>query len=402
MKAKTKNSILCMLYSLIIGAVTGIIIWLFLRIMNLSIHLIWDKIPTLIEVPFYTIIVCTLGGLIIGIFKKKYGDYPEELEVVIDKVKKDGKYSYKNIKTLTINAMLPLIFGGSIGPEAGLSGVIAGLCSWIGDKLKNAFKEMKELTQIGISATLGTIFASPMFGFIEPIESENQETKIPKKSKMVLYFLAIFGAFGIFIILNNIFNIKMGMPSFTELVIGKKELLFIIPLIIIGLISAIFYSYTHKQVKKISNCIQEKYITKGLIAGLLLGIVGTILPYTMFSGEHQLHEIMNTWQEVGVAILIITGLVKLVITSICVEFGFKGGHFFPCIFSGVVLGYASSILLNIDPIFSVIIVTTTLMSYLLNKPLATILLLMIMFPASALPVMLLSAVIGSSIKSYAK
>jgi len=403
MSTKTKNSLLCMLYSLIIGAITGIVVWSFLRVMNISINLIWNKIPSIIEIPFYTIIVCTLGGFIIGLIKKKYGNYPEELEEVISKVKKDGKYSYKNIKSLIVNAILPLIFGGSIGPEAGLTGIIAALCSWIGDKLKNIFKEMKELTQIGISATLGTIFSSPMFGFIEPIESDsNQETKIPKKSKMVLYFLSIFGAFGIFILLNNIFNIKMGLISFTDLIIGKKEWLFIIPLIIIGIISGMFYAYTHKCIKKISTPLENKYIIKGLLAGLILGISGTLLPYTMFSGEHQLHDIANNWQEIGIIILIVTGLVKLIITNICIEFGFKGGHFFPCIFSGVVLGYASSIIFNINPIFSVIIVTTTLMAYLLNKPLATILLLMIMFPVSAIPVMLLAAVIGSSVKSSTK
>ena len=44
------------------------------------------------------------------------------------------------------------------------------------------FKEMKELTQIGISATLGTIFNSPMFGFAMPIESEEDEITIPKAS----------------------------------------------------------------------------------------------------------------------------------------------------------------------------------------------------------------------------
>ena len=403
MSIKTKNSLLCMIYSLIIGAITGIIVWTFLRVMNISINLIWYKIPNIIEIPFYTILVCTLGGFLIGLFKKKYGDYPEELEEVIKKVQKDGKYSYKNIKSLTINAILPLIFGGSIGPEAGLSGVIAALCTWIGDKLKNIFKEMKELTQIGISATLGTIFSSPMFGFIEPIESNsNQDTKIPKKSKMVLYFLSIFGAFGIFILLNNIFNIKTGLVSFEDLIIGKKEWLLIIPLTIIGILSGIFYTYTNKYVKIISTQIKNKFIIKGIIAGILLGISGTLLPYTMFSGEHQLHDIVNNWQELGLTILIITGLIKLIITNICVEFGFKGGHFFPCIFSGVVLGYASSIILDINPIFSVIIVTTSLMSYLLNKPLATILLLMIMFPISALPVMLLSSVIGSSVKTYIK
>ncbi len=48
------------------------------------------------------------------------------------------------------------------------TGIIAGLCTWVGDKLKHLFKEVQDLTAIGVTATLGTIFKSPMFGFIEP------------------------------------------------------------------------------------------------------------------------------------------------------------------------------------------------------------------------------------------
>ena len=144
MQSKSKNRIIFMLYALCLGAVIGAIVWIFLKLMNISIEFLWDKLPSMINIPFYTIIMCTLGGLIIGIWRRYAGDYPEELEEVIIKVKKDGKYPYNNIGKVSISAILPLIFGGSIGPEAGLTGVIVGLCSWINDKFKNMFKEMKE------------------------------------------------------------------------------------------------------------------------------------------------------------------------------------------------------------------------------------------------------------------
>ena len=397
MKEQLKNRFLFMLYAIIIGALTGLIVWTFLKIMNISIKLIWETIPNNLEIPFYTIIVCTIGGIIIGIWKKFNGDYPEDLEEVMSKVKKDGGYPYNNIGKLSISAILPLIFGGSIGPEAGLTGVIAGLCTWIGDKFKYLFKEMKELTQIGISATLGTIFNSPMFGFVAPIESE-ENINIPKKSKTVIYFLAIFGAFGIIILLNHLFNTTTGMPSFNSLEIGKKEWLLLIPLSIIGIIGGYVYILTNKMTQKISNPLQKFPVLKCITAGLILGILGTLLPYTMFSGEHQIEEIMKNWKELGLIILLLTAIIKLFVTNVCINLGFKGGHFFPCIFSGICLGYAVSIVLPIDPAFSVVVITTSLISFLMNKPFATMLLLMIIFPIEAIPVMLLSAVIGSAIK----
>ena len=193
MNNQFKNKILFMIYALCLGAIIGAIIWSFMRLMNLGIEFIWDKLPKIVQIPFYTILVCSIGGLIIGIWKKYTGDYPEDLEIVVSKVKKDGKYNYNKTGIMCVSAFLPLIFGARVGPEAGLTGIIVGLCSWLTDKLKHFFKEIKELTQIGISATLGTIFNSPMFGFAMPIENE-EEVTIPKKSKVILYFLAIFGA----------------------------------------------------------------------------------------------------------------------------------------------------------------------------------------------------------------
>lgn len=87
--------------------------------MHVSIELVWDIIPSTYTIPFYTIIVCTIGGLIIGIWRKKFGDYPEELSTVITTVKENNnRYEYKNLPQMTVAAILPLIFGGSIGPEA--------------------------------------------------------------------------------------------------------------------------------------------------------------------------------------------------------------------------------------------------------------------------------------------
>lgn len=94
--------------------------------------------------------------------------------------------------------------------KLGLTGVIAGICTWVGDKFKNLLKNIKEfddLSSIGISATLSIIFSSPLFGFIEPLENEDGNTTLPKKAKIVLYFLVILSAFAIFSLLSNIFRI---------------------------------------------------------------------------------------------------------------------------------------------------------------------------------------------------
>ena len=391
-----KNKIIFMIYSLLLGGIIGSIVWAFLKIMNVCISFIWEYIPDKYDIPFYALIVCVIGGVVIGLWRHKVGDYPEELDTVIKKVKTDGKYTYNKTGIICVSALLPLIFGASIGPEAGLSGVIAGLCSWVSDKFKKLFKEMKELASIGMSATLGIIFNSPMFGFVEPIEDE--DVKLPKRSRIILYFLAIFGAFGVMLLLKNIFGGGSGLERLSGYSADTKEWLFLIPLCIVGLLSGYIYSIFHKLTNMFSKLLSSVVI-KCIIAGIVLGICGYLLPLTMFSGEEQIASLITSYKDLGIIILILIGIIKLFVTNVCISFGFKGGHFFPCIFSGICLGYAFGLLFGINVIFSVCIVTTTLMAYILKKTFATVLLLMICFPFRAIPIMLFAAVIGTVINN---
>lgn len=392
-----KNNILLVLYTVMIGIIAGLIIWCFIRGMNFGIQLLWDYIPNLINFKYYTIVVCAIGGVLIGLWKNKYGDSPEELNEVIKAVKKDNRYSYNNFFPSIISSILPLIFGASIGPEAGLTGIIAGLFTWIGDKLKIFNDELEELAQIGITATLGTIFASPMFGFVEPLE--NEESALPKTSKNILYFVAILSSFGIFLFLNHLTHNHSGLHSIGTATLNNLNYPGIIVLIILGILLSYIYFITNKLSKILFKKIENNFILKGAIGGLILGIIGTLLPLTMFSGEKQIYLLLDSGVEIGLMILILTSIVKIVLTNICIETGLKGGHFFPLIFSGTAMGYALGIILNMDPVISMSIVTTSFMASILKKPLAVVLLLMIIFPMNLIPLMLVSAVVACLFKT---
>ena len=79
-----KNLFLYVLLSAVLGALAGALVWLLLRIMNLGIDLVWHTIPEYVgNNVVYTIGVCLLGGLLIGLWQKKFGIYPQELEEVM-------------------------------------------------------------------------------------------------------------------------------------------------------------------------------------------------------------------------------------------------------------------------------------------------------------------------------
>lgn len=393
-----KNNLVLVLYTIIIGVVAGSIIWSFIKVMNLGIYLLWDYIPGLINFKYYTVIVCLAGGLLIGLWKHKFGDMPEELDVVMKEVKNNHRYSYNNIFSSIVSSILPLVIGASIGPEAGLTGIIAGLCTWAADKLKIFNDELEELAGIGVRATLATIFVSPIFGFVEPIENEDK-INLPKTSKNILYFVAILSSFGIFVLLNHLTNSQSGLHSIGTTTLTDINYFYIVLLTILGVFLAYFYFISNKIVKNLFKNIKDNYILKGIIGGLILGIIGTFLPLTMFSGEEQIYLLLDNGVQTGLLILMLTSILKIALTNICIESGLKGGHFFPMIFAGTSMGYAMGILLNMDPIISMAVVTTAFMANILKKPLAVVLLLMIIFPMNIIPLMLAAAIISCLFKT---
>lgn len=391
--SEVKNNLLLALYTVIIGAITGLIIWCFIRGMNLGISFFWEYLPSLIDFKYYTIAVCLIGGILIGLWKSRFGDSPDELNEVIQIVKRNHRYSYDNMFSSIVSAIMPLIFGASIGPEAGLTGIIAGLCTWASDKLK-IFST--ELAEIGVAASLGTIFASPLFGFVEPIE--NEESKLPETSKNILYFVAILSSFGVFIFLNRLVHVHSGLHSIGVASWADLNYFGIILLIILGILLSYVFFISNVLSKRAFKKLEGKFVLKGAIGGLVLGVLGTVLPLTMFSGEHQIYQLLGSGAELGFAVLLLTSLVKIVLTNVCIESGLKGGQFFPLIFSGTAMGYAMSLVLNMDPVLSMSVVTAAFLSSVLRKPIAVVLLLMIIFPMNLIPLMIVSAVVACLFK----
>lgn len=398
------KSVIYIVYALFLGGFTGGFIWAFLRAVSLGIGFLWEYIPSKLSIPFYTIIICLIGGIIAGVLRLVFGNYPDSMEEVISKVKRDGKYPYDKTFIVVLCAFVPLIFGASVGPEAGLTGVAVGLCYWVGDKLKFAGSRLKNFTTLGVSAVLGVLFGSPLFGIaadIEPSTDEKTETiNLPKPFDMFGKITAVSGGLLVYYILGQIFGSGM---SFTQLAVGKItnfDRLLGIPLILVGVILGMFYA----GVKKLSKIFFEKFSKTKLLTflstvlgGLMLGIIGTLLPMTMFSGEEEIAEIAETYMEYAPIILIVTGITKLFITSFCIESGLKGGHFFPMIFSGVAVGYGISMLIGTSPTMTVATISAALLAVNLRKPLAVSLLLLLCLPVRVIPWMVIASFAAANI-----
>ena len=386
------------LYGILLGSIVGATVWLFLVTINIGIHFIWEYLPTIFaSPPYYTICVTTIGGILVGLTQKYFGTYPRLMPEVMGEYKKTGRIEYRFVHKATLTAIIVLIFGASLGPEAALVGIIGGLCTWVGDRFTFALKGMNELTEVGIGATLSVIFNAPLFGYLAPNENEGEQiNKFSKGKKAIVYLATTFAGFSVYLLLSKFDNRGSFIVDFGKGSLSLNEWIAFLPLASIGAIFGFLYFKLEFILDKFIHPFKEYKLTLGIIGGILLGIVGTFLPYTLFSGEHQLKELVVEWSQLSFWVLLLSGILKLCITAVCLNTGWRGGHIFPIIFAGSSIGYAIASIIPIDPIASVAVVTTAISSYALRKPIAITLLLLMFFPLNLLLPMLGAAAIGNA------
>ena len=394
------NHLKLVFFAILLGAVTGTVIWAFLRSVGIGTNLLWKRLPEKFDIRGYRIVVCTVGGLIIGIFRKVFGDYPEELPVVMGKVKKDGHYDYSNMLVMLISAFLPLIFAASVGPEAGLTGVIVGLCYWVGDNIKYAKEHEREYSEVGEAVTLGVLFGAPLFGIfaVEEEGGAHSDFVMPKPAKLVLYSAAIAGGLIANGLLSRFFGQAMGgFPAFADVSMQTGDYVAMALYIVCGILLAGVFELCEKFAEKIAKTV-PKVICETL-CGLILGIVITCVPMVSFSGEEQMGGLMEEYTAYVPIVLIGVSLLKVLITTWCIQLGMKGGHFFPLIFACVCMGFGVGMLIfgyDLGHLaYAAGTVTAACLGVQMKKPFAVALLCLLCFPFKMIFFLFLAAAIGA-------
>ncbi|HAM15178.1 MAG TPA: chloride channel protein [Eggerthellaceae bacterium] len=400
------------LLALAVGFVIGFAVFCVMNLSTWLTELLWNGVGGAANVPWFSLAVCTIGGIVIGLWTWWSQDRVRPLEEVMAEFKETGSFRTKGVARPVVTFLLPLVFGGSIGFEAGLTGLVAAGCCWIRDKLKAAGLRVGAVADVTIAASISAIFGAPFAGIVAGAESspadgadvleepDVNDYDMRRGAKIVLYTASAFGAFGGIALFSHLFATSHGLPRFQPVSAAYAELLWMLPCIAMAYAMTLLFhgsSLFFGSVAKRFGGGMAGTVAPPVVAGVVMGALAMAFPYVLFPGEAQSEELMHNWTNWTAVALLATGLLKAVVTPMCLKMGWVGGNFFPSIFAGVAAGYGLAALTGADPMLMVTVTTTAFLAGVIRKPLLVLAILFLCFPAEGILWMGLAAIIGAAL-----
>jgi CIC family chloride channel protein len=283
------------------------------------------------------LILPALGGIVSGWLVYTFAPEAEGhgTDAAIDAYHHKGGHIRSRIPFIkTIASTLTLTTGGSGGREGPIAQIGAGFGSFLATKLKLSERERRIMMAAGIGAGVGSIFRAPLAGALFAAEvlyrdpDFESEVIIPAGiSSVVAYclFCLVFGWGSLFDSPDFVFQ--------NPLELGPYMVLAGVLVVTGALYVKVFYGVIDLFKKlKIPNHI------KPAIGGLLTGIIGFYLPYTLAFGYGIAQDAI--FNKVAIPTLIALAIGKIFTTSFSIGSGGSGGVFGPSIVIGGAMGGA--------------------------------------------------------------
>jgi H+/Cl- antiporter ClcA len=315
-------------------------------------RLVWEQTAQMVGIDprLFTLLVCTLGGLVVGLLVKLFGDHSGIFAEVMREFGKTGRFDYRNAPGIVITAFISLISGASLGPEAPLADACGGIGTWAADRLKMNAQETRTMGYSGVSGMLAAFITNPFGGALLGLESAQGGPGGLHGYFWVLFpsLLASAVSTVVFVMLSGaFFETLYQFPDYAPKV---AHMFYAVPLGMIGGVVGLLFMLSLQRLQQLFQPMKQRLVLRGLVGGLGMGIIGALLPLTLFSGEEGTADLIAHAAEIGVVMLIVLGLAKLFAASLLLSTGWKGGYIFPIMFASVALGLALDLLFPSIPV----------------------------------------------------
>ncbi|MDA8161622.1 MAG: chloride channel protein [Desulfobacteraceae bacterium] len=325
--------------SVLVGLGSGAGVWLFKYLIRLAHLAVFKGLGGLLYPtgPFRIILLPVIGGLAVGLFAHFFGKdkgYRQGIAGIMEATAiTGGRFRYQTAPVKAAAAAISIGSGASVGPEDPSVLIGASLGSMLGQRLRLSDERIRALVGAGAAAGISAAFNAPIAGVFFALEIILGEISGKALGVIVLSSVAsaiftqtVTGPEPAFHVPTYVFNAAHDLPLY--LVLG----------LLAGPVSALYIRLLYLAKDIFKAAVLPEWLTPSL-AGVLLGIIGFILPQILGVGYGTIEEIL-TGGHFGILLLLFMLAAKLVMTPVSIGGGFPGGVFAPSLFIGATLGSA--------------------------------------------------------------
>lgn len=382
-----------LIYGVVLSSMIGVISFIFLRVEGIGSELLWNLVSPDTPLRVFYILGLTLtGGVLLGFLRARWGNLPHTVHDSVTELKQTKTLDHSSVFRSLLIALVVLIFGAGVGPEAGLLSAVIYLSVWQADKLRYYYFHFNELKELSLKEQIARLIHPK--NYLLTYDEKRAAAAGQKSKKKFFYLLFIINGLITFFLLMKL----TGQPSFVSKMgesnwIGK-ELWIGLPLMLFGVIVGKCYLLFKTFLKKRLDFWQEFPIRKALIGSIAIFLIGVFLPNLLFSGQLSLSLAPFVGSQASFLVLTMIALIKLVFLQLCLNTGWIGGDIFPIVFAAIIQGFAVSQLFpQTDRLLIVAIVSTSIAIAIINSPFPVGVFMMLFFPLNLSPIILAVATI---------
>ncbi len=363
-------------------------IWMivFIGLVSIAFTIVWLGLYTALEeliwenhfvlanrwiIPLFVIIFSLLVGLAV-----KYLNSPTLIHGgTKESITGGEEISYRRFPGTLVSSFASLLSGASVGPEGPLGFLVEEITGWFSGKLKVSEEAKHGFKIAALASAYNGVVGSPIFTAV-------LATELQEKKRDSLWFLGwnlLAGVIGFFVFI--LLGLHPLLASIVFPALPSMDPVYIIYAIILGVLGALlalFIAISFQALHKLMEKFKERVVLRALIAGIIIAVVVYFIPELIFSGETQIHSIINDAARYGAAMLLLFMILKVLLLALSLKSGFLGGAIFPTLFSCTMLGLALSLVFpSIPLVILVLCIEGATISLILGGPLTAILLVVV-------------------------
>ena len=374
---------------LIIGTVIGLIVGAVSTAFSFCLSHVTDLRDK------YPLIVLGLpvGGLIIiGLYKLVIKDMEYGTNGVFTAIREKPEVPAKIAPLIFISTTITHLFGGSAGREGAALQLGASLGCVFGRIFKMNEEDVKILLMSGMSAAFAALFGTPMAAAVFAVEASSIGS---------LYIASLLPCVVSSIVAGN-FSASMGISpeSFTIQYIPHfgvvNGIKIVVLAVLVGIISIIFCSSLKYTKKYMAKWIKNPFLRVMAASGVFL-----IITFLIGNGDYYgagIHVIEKAVMEERADIYAFA--LKIILTSIIMGAGFKGGEIVPAFFVGATFGCIMGYVLKLSPGLCAAMGMTAMFCGITNCPITSMLISFELFGFECVPYIVLTVAVSFVASGY--